>query len=67
MNCLFTSSERLATWLLSNAVCCSDVTESAKKLFNNLSLFKNVLQFAERNKQFAKQKFTLSHKVYFAD
>ena len=67
MNCLFTSSNRLVTWLSSNAVCCSDVTESAKKLFNNLSLLKNVLHVAESNKQFAKQKFTLSHKVSFAE
>lgn len=67
MNCLFTSSDRLATWLSSKAVCCSDVTESVKKLFNNLSLLKNVLHIAERNTQFAKQKFTLSHKFYFAE
>jgi hypothetical protein len=60
MNCLFTSSGRLVTWFLSNAVCCSDVTESDKQLFKNLSLLKNVLRFAERNKQFAEQKFTLS-------
>jgi hypothetical protein len=62
---VFKSSNRLASWVSSNAVCCSDDMESAKKLFNKLSPLRNILRVAERYKQYARQKCTLSHKVYF--
>jgi hypothetical protein len=40
--CVFKISDRLANWVSSNVICCSDDMERVKTLLNNYYLFKNI-------------------------